>query len=325
MSIPRPLAGVVAFTFLVAACSSPAAPAASPSPSTPPSASASAAASASASASPSPSPSVKPTPTPSPTPTPQPTPVAFSLNSSVWYSGYAITVTGGTYDPLKHKLNIDISLQNQSTQQTEASQLSNGVKVVWSGQFLPGFVTQGPVPVGATAQAQIQLQPPAGFDVATAVVAFGQPSEHQALVPLNGDAATSDQPVPLAIAGTIKMGKFVTFKVTKSMLVPASCTGYPDRIKYGALPKDQISIVLWGTATNAEPSNYAQIDQGFVTIPDATTAISNPAVGMSLPGKATLRDQGMCFVVPAPASGAYKLTMHEYRSKANGTIPFTLP
>jgi hypothetical protein len=234
-------------------------------------------------------------------------------------------VTGGTYDPLKHKLNIDITLQNQSTQQTEASQLSNGVKVVWSGQFLPGYVTSGPVPVGATAQAQIQLQPPAGFDIATAVVAFGQPSEHQALVPLNGDAATSDQPTTLAIAGTVKMGKYVTFKVTKSMLVPASCTGYPDRIRYGPLSKDQISIVLWGTATNAEATNYAQIDQGFVTIPDGTTAISNPAVGMSLPGKATLRDQGMCFAVPAPASGAYKLTMHEYRSKANGTIPFTLP
>jgi hypothetical protein len=179
--------------------------------------------------------------------------------------------------------------------------------------------------VGATAQAQIQLQPPAGFDPATAVVAFGQPSEHQALVPLNGDAATSDQPTALAIAGTVKMGKFVTFKVTKSMLVPASCTGYPDRIRFGALAKDQISIVLWGTGTNSEANNYAQIDQGFVTIPDGTTAISNPAVGMSLPGKATLRDQGMCFTVPAPASGAYKLTLHEYRSKANGSIPFTLP
>lgn len=326
MSIHRPLAGIVALGLLVAACSSPGAPAtASPSVSAPPSASANASASASASASPSPSPTVKPTPTPSPTPTPQPSPVAFSLNSSVWYGGYAITVTGGTYDPLKHKLNIDISLQNQSTQQTEASQLSNAVKVVWSGQFLPGYVTQGAVPVGALAQSQIQLQPPAGFDVTTAVVAFGQPSEHQALVPLNGDAATSDQPSELAIAATIKMGKFVTFKVTKSMLVPASCTGYPDRIRYGALPKDQISLVLWGTATNSEPSNYAQIDQGFVTIPDGTTAISNPPVGMSLPGKATLRDQGMCFAVPAPASGAYKLTMHEYRSKANGTIPFTLP
>ena len=80
-----------------------------------------------------------------------------------------------------------------------------------------------------------------------------------------------------------------------------------------------------GDGTNAEPSNYAQVDQGFVTIPDGTTAISNPAVSISLPGKATLRDQGMCFAVPAPASGTYKLTMHESRAKANGTISFVLP
>ncbi len=325
MSIHRPLAGLVALSLLVVACGSSGTPAPDSPSATVPAASASPSASASAPASPSPSPTAKPTPTPSPTPTPQPTPITFSLNSQVWYSGYVITVTGGDYDPLKHKLNIDVSLQNTSTQQTEASQLSNGVKVVWSGQFLPGYVTQGPIPVGATAQAQIQLQPPTGFDASAAVLAFGQPSEHQALVPLNGDPATSDQPTTLAIAGTIKMGKYVTFKVTKSMLVPASCTGYPDRIRYGALSKDQISIVLWGTATNSEPSNYAQIDQGFVTVPDGTTAISNPVVSMSLPGKATLRDQGMCFAVPAPAGGAYKLTMHEARAKANGTLPFTLP
>lgn len=129
----------------------------------------------------------------------------------------------------------------------------------------------------------------------------------------------------LAITGKIKMGTYVTFTVTKSMLVPASCTGYPDRIRYGALAKNLISIVMWGTATNSEATNYAQVDQGFVTIPDGTTAISNPAVSISLPGKATLRDQGMCFAVPAPGSGTYKLTMHESRSKANGTITFQVP
>jgi hypothetical protein len=254
-----------------------------------------------------------------------PTPVAFTLNSQVWYGGYVITVTGGDYDPLKHKLNINASFQNTSTQQTEVSQLSNGVKIVWNGQFLPGYVTSGPVPVGATANAQIQLQPPVGFSVADAVVAFGQPSEHQALVPLNGDPATSDQPTTLSIAGKLKMGKYVTFTVTKSMLVPASCTGYPDRIRYGALAKNQMSIVLWGTATNTEPTNYAQVDQGYVTVPDGTTAISNPAVSISLAGKQTLRDQGMCFAVPAPASGSYKLTMHESRSKGTGSITFVLP
>jgi hypothetical protein len=243
----------------------------------------------------------------------------------VWWSGYAIAITGGTYDAFKHKLNIDATFENTSTQQTEVSQVSNGVKIVWNGQFLPGYVTSGQVPVGATASAQIQLQPPADFTVEGAVLTFGQPDEHQAIVPLNGDPATSDQPSDLAVSGRVKMGRYVTFTVVKSMLVPASCTGYPDRFRYGPLKKNLESIVLWGVATNTEALNYAQVDQGYVTVPDGTTTVSNPSVSLSLPVKGTLRDQGMCFAVPAPGSGTYKLTMHESRSKATGTLTFKVP
>ena len=232
-------------------------------------------------------------------------------------------MTGGTFDPLKHKLNIDATFQNTSTQQTEVSQLSNGVKIVWNGQFLPGYVTSGAVPVGATASAQIQLQPPTGFDVAGAVLTFGQPDEHQATVPLNGDPATSDQPTVLAIAGKVKMGKYAAFAISKSMLVP--CTGYPERVRYGPLKKNLVSIVLWGTATNSEALNYAYIDQGYVAVPDGTSAVSVPPVGLSVPGKGALREQAMCFAVPAPGSGSYKLTMHEQRSKGTGSLTFIVP
>ena len=333
MSIRRPSAArfggaLLALGLLVSACSGSATPPpdASSSLAAPSAASiAPASATASPSASPSPSPTTRPTPTLAPTATPAPSPLAFSLNSQVWWSGYAITVTGGTYDPVKHKLNIDATFQNTSTQQTELGQLSNGVKIVWNGQFLPGYVTYGPVPVGATAKAQIQLQPPADFMVDGAVLTFGQPDEHQAIVPLNGDPATSDQPTALVVTGKVKMGTYVTFTITKGLLVPASCTGYPDRIRYGPIKTNQVSIVLWGVATNSAPLNYAYIDQGYVTVPDGTTAVSNPAMGLSLPGKGTLRDQGMCFAVPAPGSGSYKLTMHESRSKATGTLTFQVP
>ncbi len=326
MSTRRPLAnsaviGLISLTMLVSACSgSPATTS-----SVAPSASDTASPSPSASASPSPSPSVKPSPSPSPTPTPVPTPSAFTLNSQVWWSGYEISVTGGTYDPRKHNLNINATFKNTSTQQVDASSLSNGVKIVWNGQFLPGYVSQGPIPVGATASAQIQLQPPADFVVDDAVLTFGQPSEHQALVPLNGTPATSEQPTTLAIKGALKMGKFVTFTISRSLLVPASCSGYPERFKYGVINKDQVSIVLFGQATNADTLNYAQIDQGYINIPDGTTAVSNPTAGWSLAPKATLRDQAMCFPIPAPGTGSYKLTMHESRSKGIGILPFVLP
>jgi hypothetical protein len=234
-------------------------------------------------------------------------------------------VTGGTYDPLKHKLSIDASFQNTSTQQTEVSQTSPWIKIVWNGQFLPGYTTSGPVPVGATARAQIQLQPPNDFVVTDAVLTFGAPDEHQAVVPLNGDPATSDQPIPLTLSGKIKMGTYVAFTVQSGIVVPAACTGYPDRIKYGPLKKGEVSVVLWGTASSSDPLNYGYIDQGFLLAPDGTTAASNPGVAYSVPNKGTLRNQGMCFDVLAPGSGTYKLTLHEQRSKKSGSFTFVVP
>lgn len=236
-----------------------------------------------------------------------------------------INVTGGTYDPLKHKLNIDASFQNTSTTQTEVSQVGNGVKIVWNGQFLPGYVIGGPVPVGATARAQIQLQPPADFTVEGAVLTFGAPDEHQAIVPLNGNPATSDTPVDLVVNGKVKLGTYAAFTVNKGVLIPASCSGSSERIKYGPIKKNEVSIVLWGVATNTNPGNLAYIDQGFLLVPDGTTSASNPAVFISVPSKGTVRNLGMCFNVPAPGSGSYKLTLHESRSKVNGSMAFVIP
>jgi hypothetical protein len=323
MSIRRSLVILVGFSLVLGACG--AASSTAPNVESPSAASNGPSESPSPSASPNESPTARPTPSPSPSPTPSPSAAAFTLDSQVWWSGYVITVTGGTYNPLKHAMSINASFQNTSTQQTDLTQLSNGVKIVWNGQFLPGYLNEGPVPVGATASGVIQLTPPTGFVVADAVLTFGQPDEHQALVPLSGGAATSDQPSPMTVAGVVKMGKYVTFTISKAMLVPAACSGYPDRIRYGSLKKNLESIVLWGVATNTDPLNYAQIDQGYIAVPDGTTAVSNPAVGFSLGPKATLRDQGMCFAVPAPGSGSYTLTMHESRSKANGTLPFVVP
>jgi hypothetical protein len=251
--------------------------------------------------------------------------VAFTLNDTVWWSGYVIHVTSGTYDPIKRMLKVEATFQNTSTAQTEVSQVGNDLKVVWNGQFMPGNVTTGPVPVGATASAEIQLQTPKDFTVDGTVLAFGAPDEHQALVPLNGDPATSDTPTNLLVSGTVKMGKYPAFAVNKGVLIPASCNGYPDRIKYGPIKKDQVSIVLWGVATNSAPLNDAYMDQGFLLVPDGTTAASIPAVGYDVLAKGTVRNDGMCFDVPAPGSGSYKLTMHEQRSKASGSVTFVIP
>jgi hypothetical protein len=317
MSNNRPLTCVVVLGLLIAACSSPAAPSSSgaaPSASVGP-----------ASASASPSPSVKPTPTPVPTPTPAPTPVAFTLDAHVWWGGYMIDVTGGTYDPLKRKLLINAEFLNTSTAANDVSSLGAELNVVWNSTYLPGFIPLGAMPAGGTVKAEIQVQPPAGFTPETAVLTFGQPAEHQATIPLNGGAAVSEQPTTLTVSGDVKMGKFVTFSVASGTLMPAACSGSPTKIKFGPMKKGEMSILLVGVATNTSPTLDGFIDQAFVDVPDGTTAAGNPAVYVNLPAKGTVRDNGLCFNVPAPGSGAYKLTMHESRSKANGSISFQIP
>jgi len=300
MSAHRPLTGLAALCLLFAACSSsgtPASAAASVADSIAPSASASASPSLGA------SPTAKPTPSPTPTPTPVPSPAAFTLDSTVWWSGYVIHVTDGTYDPLKHVLHVNATFTNTSTIQTDSSTLGNDLKVVWNGQFLVGYVSAGAIPVGATASAQIQVTPPQGFVVADTVLTFGAPDEHQALVPLNGSAATSEQPTTLTAGGVVKMGKFASFTITKSLAAPAGCYGYPDKFKFIPLKKNEVSLVLYGTVTNSDPVGYAYIDQGFVVAPDGTTATSITGATWTLGPKQTLRNQACASTWRRPAPG----------------------
>jgi hypothetical protein len=323
----RPLTAFVALAAVVAlvvACSGTGAPATS---TAVPTSSVAVLGPATATPSPSPSPTatIKPTPTPPPTPSPSPTPVSLSLSSHVWWAGYSIDVSGATYDPLKRKLVITATFLNTGTGANDVSGLGTEVNVVWNSTYLQGYIAVGAVPAGGTVRAEIQLQAPVGFTPETAVLTFGQPTEHQATVPLNGSATAFDPPSDLAVTGTVKMGNFVTFNLTSGLVIPASCSGNLTKMKFGPIKKDEVSIVLRGTAANSEARSDGYIDQGYVVAPDGTTSAATPAVYMVVPSKATLRDIGLCFNVAAPAKGAYKLTLHESRSKVEGSLAFQIP
>jgi hypothetical protein len=316
-----------ALALILAACGSGAGPAptgaASPIPSTV--AASATAPGASPAGAVSPGPTIAGGSTQVPTPSAPVATGAFSLTAEVWFSGYDITLTGGSYDPARHTLVIDATFRNTSTQQTELRQLSASVKVVWDNQYLVAYVSAGTVPIGASVDGQIQVDTPKDFVPAEAMLAFGEADEHQALVPLGGAAATSDQPVALALSGTLKMGKYISYRITSSLLVPAACIGYPDRIRFGPLKADLTSILLWGTAVSTDPVNDAHIDQGYVVLPDGTTIQSDPTTGLEIPYKATIRNVGLCFAVPLPATGTDVLKMHEYRSKATGKLQLVIP
>lgn len=326
MARSRAAAGL-ALALIASGCGSAAAPAtttptaASPSPA----AVASASPVASLDASLVPSPTAAAVATLTPTPTAAAATGAFTLTASVWFAGYQIGVTGGAYDAAKHTLVIDATFQNTSTQQTELVQLGPTVKVVWNSQYLQGYTSAGTVPVGATVNGHIQVQTPDDFSIADAVLTFGQLDEHQATVPLGGGAAVSDQPVALALAGKLKMGKYISYTLTSSMLVPGACTGYPDRIKFGPLKAGLISLVVWGTVVSTDPIVGGHLDSAYVVLADASKVISNPTMGLEVPYGARIPNVGMCFALPEPGSGTIALKMHEYRSRATGTLQLVIP
>ena len=249
----------------------------------------------------------------------------MALDAQVWWGGYAIDVSGATYDPMQRKLFISASFLNTSTSSNNVSSLGRWMNVVWNGPSLQGFMPNGEVPAGGTVNGTIQFGPPDGFTPETAVLTFGLPTEHQATVPLNGDAATSEQPIEIPVSGTVKMGKYVKYALTSGILIPASCAGSPSQMSYGAMKAGEMSIVLGGVATNSESSGSAFIDKAYLNLPDGTTSAANPAMYVSVISKGAVRDARMCFSVPVPASGSYKLTMHELRSKKSGAITFQVP
>jgi hypothetical protein len=274
---------------------------------------------------PSVAPTLEVTPSPAPSATASPAAAAFPLTAEVWFGGYLIDVSGGTYDSTKHALTIDATFKNTSRIATQLVHLGNSTTVIWSGQTLIGYVTAADVAVGATVKSQIQVQTPPGFVVADAVLTFGKPDEHHATVPLGGTAAASEQPVPLTVAGTVKMGKYVTYKITSALLVPAACSGYPDRIGFGPQPANLVSIVLWGTAASTDAINQAHLDQSYLVLADQTKVVGIPAMGLEIPNGAAIPNVGVCFSVAEPGSGTYVLKLHEYRSNATGSLQFLIP
>ncbi len=341
MSIHRQLAGAVALSLIIAACSSgPTTPASdgagasvAPSDATVASSSAASIPSAAPSDAPTPTPTATavptptpiPTPSPTPTPTPVPTPMAMTLDAHVWWGGYAIDVSGANYDPVTRRLVVIATFLNSSTAPNDVSGLGSEMSVVWNGTYLQAFIPNGAVPAGGSVRGEIQVLGPVGFTPETAVLTFGQPTEHQATIPLNGDPAVSEQPLDFDVLGKVKMGKYATYTVRTGRLQPASCAGSPTRMKFGPMKIGEMSIVLGGIAANGETGFDAFIDKAYLTVPDGTNAAAFPAVYIGVPSKGTVRDASMCFSVPTPANGTYKLTMHDSRSKKNGTITFIVP
>src|SRR4029078_13359373 len=86
-----------------------------------------------------------------------------------------------------------------------------------------------------------------GFDLRGAVFVLGSATEHQARIPLDGGAATSDLPIAYPeIQGEVDDGAGPPFRIERVRVVAADCWGLADGLTYVPGPVDRVSVEVAG-------------------------------------------------------------------------------
>jgi len=235
------------------------------------------------------------------------------LDATVWFSGFAISATRVTYDPAAGVVKMSVTFTNDAIGVADPlGMLEFGSSAIeWSGGRITALCAcSSQLPAGNSVPSTIDVGVPTDFDLQSAVWVLGGATQHQAKVPLNGDAATSEVPVPYDIQGQIDDGQGTTFTIEKVRVVSADCSGSADRLTYAPGSADQVSVELVGSAVYTGEGNIGW-GQATLYVPTGLAIASESLQPFTyvLDPNQPKHNIGVCFVVPAPAAGSYTLVM----------------
>jgi hypothetical protein len=234
-----------------------------------------------------------------------------ALDAKAWFSGFEIAATRATYDPTAGEVDVLVTFKNDALGAADPlGVLLSGSALEWSGDPLTAFCScSNQLPGGNVLPATIQFFPPAGFDLRGAVFVLGGATEHQAKIPLDGGAATSDLPIAYPeIQGEIDDGAGTTFTIERVRVVAADCWGLADGLTYVPGPVDRVSVEVVGSVVYTGEGSINFGDATLV-LPDGTriSSASLTSYVYALEPNQPQHDVGACFSVPAPAAGSYTL------------------
>jgi hypothetical protein len=236
-------------------------------------------------------------------------PASVALNAKVWFAGFDIGVQRATYDRDSGEVRIAATFVNRqaATANVVALFIGSITAVEWQGHRARPDCSCGSLPPGATERDELVVDVPTGFQLSGAALVFGGPEQHQAVVPLDGKAPKSERPVGRAASGKIYDGAGTTFSVERVEVVPATCHGRADELGYVPGPAKEMSVVAWGTAVTGKPN--VGYGQGLLILPDGTKLASPSLSGYIyvLNADQPEHDIGICFRVPKPVKGQYRL------------------
>jgi TIR domain len=232
-----------------------------------------------------------------------------SPGSDVWFAGYRISVRRATFDPEGSEVGVDVTITNVQPATADPLAIMGDLTVLeWGGHRATSFCTCSRLPPGASESETLTFSVDGDVDLDTAVLAFGEPEQHRALVPFDGSPPTSEQPTVLDVSGSIDDGAGTTFTVARVDVVPARCSGLSSDLAYVPGPADEVAVVVWGTAVTSATPNVG-LGQARLVLPDGTAVGSSSLDGVIYvlePGQPHA-DIPVCFAVPSPGPGEYRI------------------
>src|SRR4051794_40554662 len=235
--------------------------------------------------------------------------VAVPLDANVWFSGFRVAATAATFNPVAGVVEMTVTFTNDAIGPANPlGMLQSGSGALeWSGGRVTAFCTcSTQLPAGNQLPATLEFDVPAAFDLRGAAFVLGGATQHQAKIPLDGGAATSEQPVPYDIRGQIDDGAGTTFTIERLRVVPGECSGLASDLTYVPASLDRVSVEVVGTAVYTGEGTVGFGD-ATLRLPDETPIGSASLTSFVYPlsPNQPQHDIAVCFSVPAPVAGAY--------------------
>jgi hypothetical protein len=250
------------------------------------------------------------------------------LDATVWFAGFEISSSAARYDPVEDQVVVDAEIANTQRVDGEPGGLFLGSTSVleFGGQRLT-VTCDGCVrlPPGARVSTALTADFVESIRLDEAALVFGGPQQHQATIPLGGGPATSEPPRTVLASGVIDDQAAATFEVQHVEVVPAACSGYGTEVGFTPGRRDEMSVVVVGTAT-AYSKYPVNLGEATLVLPDgsgpyASSTLNGNMVGLQ-PG-VPVRDVPACFAVPAPAAGEYQFAVRAMGTTTN-PAPITI-
>jgi hypothetical protein len=250
-----------------------------------------------------------------------------AVGSTLYFSGFDITVEEATLDPEAGSLEISAVFDNLGTGASDLTslQLNGHPTVEWNGEVVPLRVESVRAPAGAATRASLtSTDLPDGFTLDGAVLIFGDPTQHQASVALEpGATASFESPLDITLprnARRVVLRGVAQIRITDAQLIPAGCTGRREAVAFTPAPADELTLAL--TVTVRGPAPLGALINTIATAPDGTSGVGGPGV-LSIRRGQTERGLLYCYTVPMPGPGRYAVRFEA--SDRAGTSRFTVP